>query len=65
MKNLAREDIENFFNLMQIVLEQKNLQADAELCVLISEVLEKCGLEKNDYTVKISSRKLQTNYLKN
>jgi histidyl-tRNA synthetase len=35
----------------------KNLQADAELCVLISEILEKCGLNKTDYTVKISSRK--------
>ncbi len=34
----------------------KNLQADAELCVLISEILEKCGLEKKDYSVKISSR---------
>ena len=34
----------------------KNLQADAELCVLISEILEKCGLTKKDYTVKISSR---------
>jgi len=35
----------------------KNLQADAELCVLISEILEKCGLDKTDYTVRISSRK--------
>jgi len=35
----------------------KNLQADAELCVLISEILEKCGLSKEDYTIKISSRK--------
>ena len=35
----------------------KNLQADAELCILISEILEKCGLTKTDYTVKISSRK--------
>jgi len=34
----------------------KNLQADAELCVLISEILEKCDLTKEDYTVKISSR---------
>jgi len=33
-----------------------NLQADAELCVLISEILEKCGLVMTDYTVKISSR---------
>jgi len=35
----------------------KNLQADAELCILISEILEKCGLDKVDYIVKISSRK--------
>ena len=35
----------------------KNLQADAELCILISEILKKCGLDKTDYTVKISSRK--------
>ncbi len=35
-----------------------NLQADAELCVLISEILEKCGLDKRDYTVRISSREL-------
>ena len=35
----------------------KNLQSDAELCVLISEILEKCGLDKTDYTVNISSRK--------
>jgi len=35
----------------------KNLQADAELCVLISEILERCGLTKDDYTIKISSRK--------
>jgi len=34
-----------------------NLQADAELCVLISEILEGCGLSKSEYTVKISSRK--------
>ena len=34
-----------------------NLQADAELCILISEILEKCGLTKSDYIVKISSRK--------
>jgi len=43
----------------------KNLQADAELCVLISEILEKCGLDKVDYTVKISSRKSTSKLLKN
>ena len=36
----------------------KSLQADAELCVLISEILEKCGLEKKEYVIKISSRKI-------
>jgi histidyl-tRNA synthetase len=36
----------------------KSLQADAELCVMISEILEKCGLAKTDYAIKISSRKI-------
>ena len=36
----------------------KSLQADAELCVMISEILEKCGLAKSDYIIKISSRKI-------
>ncbi|MDC0525344.1 histidine--tRNA ligase [Pelagibacteraceae bacterium] len=36
----------------------KSLQADAELCVMISEILEKCGLSKKEYIVKISSRKI-------
>ena len=36
----------------------KNLQADAELFVLISEILEKCGLEKKDFFIKFSNRKL-------
>ena len=41
-----------------------NLQADAELCVLISEILEKCGLDKSDYIVNISSRKFTDNLFK-
>ena len=36
----------------------KNLQSDAELCILVSEILERCGLNKNDYIVNISSRKI-------
>ena len=36
----------------------KSLQADVELCVMISEILEKCGLSKEEYIVKISSRKI-------
>ncbi len=36
----------------------KSLQADAELCVMISEILEKCGLTKEEYIIKVSSRKI-------
>jgi len=36
----------------------KNLLADAELCVMISEILKKCGLAEEDFTIKFSSRKL-------
>ena len=36
----------------------QSLQADAELCVMISEILEKCGLGKEEYIIKISSRKI-------
>ena len=35
-----------------------SLQADAELCVMIAEILEKCGLTKSEYIIKISSRKI-------
>ena len=40
-----------------------NLLADSELCVLISEILEKCGLAKNDFKIKISNRKLSKGLL--
>jgi histidyl-tRNA synthetase len=43
----------------------KNLQADAELCVMISEILEKCGLAKSEYIIKISSRKITEELFKN
>ena len=36
----------------------KSLQADAELCIMISEILENCGLSKSEYVIKISSRKI-------
>ena len=35
-----------------------NLFSDAELCFLISEILNSCGLEKEEFVVKISNRKL-------
>ena len=42
---------------MQTMLGQKIYKQTQSLC-LISEILEKCGLDEKDYTVKISSRKL-------
>jgi len=42
----------------------KSLQADAELCVMISEILEKCGLSKEEYIFKISSRKISEELFK-
>tara|TARA_B100000886_G_scaffold315727_1_gene253881 strand:+ start:357 stop:1691 length:1335 start_codon:yes stop_codon:yes gene_type:complete len=36
----------------------RSLQADAELCIMISEILENCGLSKSEYVIKISSRKI-------
>ena len=36
----------------------KSLQADAELCVMISEIFKNCGLSKDEYIIKISSRKI-------
>ena len=42
----------------------KSLQADVELCVLISEIFEKCGLNKEEYIIKISSRKITENLFK-
>ena len=35
-----------------------NLFSDAELCFLISEILNSCGLEKKEFVIKISNRKL-------
>lgn len=40
-----------------------NLLADSELCVLISEVLEKCGLSSDEFRIKISNRKLSKGLL--
>ncbi len=42
----------------------KSLQADAELCILISEILENCGLNKKEYIIKISSRKITDDLFK-
>jgi histidyl-tRNA synthetase len=35
----------------------KNLQTDAELCILLAETLKKCGLEESEFIIKASNRK--------
>jgi len=35
----------------------RNPQADAELCVLLAETLNKCGLDKNEFVIRVSNRK--------
>ena len=40
-----------------------NLFSDAELCFLISEILNSCGLAKNEFNIKISNRKLSKGLL--
>ena len=40
-----------------------NLLADSELCVLVSEILEKCSLANNEFNIKISNRKLSKGLL--
>ena len=40
-----------------------NLFADSELCFLISEILKSCGLENNEFNIKISNRKLSKGLL--
>ena len=37
--------------------------SDAELCFLISEILNSCGLEKSEFIIKISNRKLSKGLL--
>ena len=41
----------------------RNLLADAELCVMISEIFKKCGLTEKDFTIKFSSREVLDNLL--
>jgi len=40
-----------------------NLFADTELCLLISEILNSCGLETSEFIIKISNRKLSKGLL--
>ncbi len=40
-----------------------NLLADAELCIMASEILAKCGLEKKDYIININNRKITDEWI--
>jgi len=40
-----------------------NLFSDSELCFLISEILNSCGLEKSEFIIKVSNRKLSKGLL--
>ena len=40
------------------IVGTKNVSADADMCVLLADTLNKCGLDKNEYLIKASNRKL-------
>ena len=40
------------------VVGTKNVSADADMCVLLADTLNKCGLNKGEYLIKVSNRKL-------
>jgi len=39
------------------IVGTKNPLADAEICILLADTLQKCGLNKNEYVIKVSNRK--------
>ena len=40
------------------IVGTKSVLADADMCVLLVDTLNKCGLDKNEYLIKVSNRKL-------
>jgi histidyl-tRNA synthetase len=40
------------------IVGTKNVLADADMCVLLADTLNKCGLNKNEYLIEVSNRKL-------
>ena len=40
------------------IVGTKSVSADADMCVLLVDTLNKCGLDKNEYLIKVSNRKL-------
>lgn len=42
-----------------------NIAADAEVCMVISDAMEKIGLKRNTYIVKVNNRKILKGFLQN
>ena len=40
------------------IIGTKNLNADAEMCNLVADTLIKCGLQKDEFIIKINNRKI-------
>jgi len=47
-----------FIQIDADVVGTKNASADADMCVLLADTLNKCGLDKDQYLIKVSNRKL-------
>ena len=59
MKKQAMVDIENLCKqIFDIVGNVNPAQANAELCNLISSTLSDCGLNKDQFTINVSNRKI-------
>jgi len=39
------------------IVGTKNLLADAEMCILLADTLNKCGLDKSEFIIRVSNRK--------
>tara|TARA_Y100000590_G_scaffold467739_1_gene647702 strand:- start:1312 stop:2757 length:1446 start_codon:yes stop_codon:yes gene_type:complete len=47
-----------FIQIDSDIVGTKNLNADADMVILLADTLQKCRLNKEDYVVKLSNRKL-------
>ena len=39
------------------IVGTKNILADADMCILLADTLNKCGLDKNEFIIRVSNRK--------
>ena len=47
------------------IVGTKKVSADADMCILLADTLNKCGLNKSEYVIKVSNRKLIQGLLEN